>query len=96
MNGLNATVLGVSVDAPISNGAFASANGNAFELLSDYSRSAVAAYGIALKDFAGMSGYTASQRAVFVIDETGGVIFEWIADNPGQEPDYAAVQGALG
>jgi peroxiredoxin len=95
LNDLNATVLGISVDAPFSNGAFAAKNSLNFDLLSDYSRSTVSAYGVALENFAGMAGYTASQRAVFIIDEGGTVIYEWIGPNPGVEPDYAEVQAAL-
>ena len=95
LNSANGTVLGVSVDGPFSNAAFAKANNLEFQLLSDYSRSTVEAYGIALNDFAGMAGYTASQRAVFVIDEAGTVIYEWVAENPGIEPDYEAVKNAL-
>jgi len=95
LNDANATVLGISVDAPFSNGAFASANGVTFDILSDYKREAVAAYGIELHDFAGMAGYTASKRAVFVVNEEGAVTYEWVGPNPGVEPDYAAVKAAL-
>jgi len=92
---MNATILGISVDAPFSNAAFATKTGATFPILSDYNRSTVEAYGIALNDFAGMPGYTASQRAVFVIDETGNVSYEWIAPNPGVEPNYDEVKAAL-
>jgi peroxiredoxin len=92
---LGATVLGISVDAPFSNAAFASKTGATFPILSDYSRSTVEAYGVALNDFAGMPGYTASQRAVFIIDEEGNVSYEWIAPNPGVEPNYDEVKAAL-
>ena len=95
LNEVNATVLGISVDAPFSNGAFASKNDINFDLLSDYSRETVRAYGVALDDFAGMQGYTASKRAVFIVDEGGSVIYEWVGPNPGVEPDYSAVQAAL-
>ena len=95
LNDANATVLGISVDAPFSNGAFASANGVTFDILSDYKREVVEAYGVALHDFAGMAGYTASQRAVFVVNEEGAVTYEWVGPNPGVEPDYAAVKAAL-
>ena len=95
LNDANATVLGISVDAPFSNGAFASQNGVEFDILSDYARTAVAAYGIELNDFAGMPGYTASKRAVFVVNEEGQVTYEWVGPNPGVEPDYAAVKAAL-
>src|SRR5687767_5914836 len=43
-NGMNAAVLGISVDAPFSNAAFAEQNGLTFPILSDYKREAVAKY----------------------------------------------------
>lgn len=95
LNDANATVLGISADTPFSNGAFASANGLTFDLLSDYTRAVIEAYGIALHDFAGMAGYTASERAVFIVNEEGVVSYEWVGPNPGVEPDYAAVKAAL-
>lgn len=96
LNGLNASVVGISVDAPFSNAAFAAKNGVEYPLLSDYSRETVRAYGVALDNFAGMPGYTAAQRSVFIVNQDGVVTYEWIAPNPGVEPDYAAVQAALG
>src|SRR5262249_40585328 len=68
-NSLNAQVLGISVDSPFSNGAFAEKNNLNFPLLSDYTRDTVKKYGVALDDFAGMKGYTASRRAVYVLDK---------------------------
>ena len=85
-----ASTLGISVDAPFSNAAFAEANGISFPLLSDVHRSAVSAYGIALEDFV-IQGYTVAQRAVFVVEADGSIGFAWVAENPGQEPDYEAV-----
>jgi peroxiredoxin len=95
LNGLNAQVLAVSVDAPFANAAFAQRNQLTFPVLSDYAREATEAYGVALNNFAGMPGYTASQRAVFVVDEEGAITYTWIAPNPGVEPDYDAVKAAL-
>lgn len=95
LNNLKATVVGLSVDAPFSNAAFATQNGLEFSLLSDYDRAVTRAYGVALDNFAGMPGYTASQRAVFIVSTDGTVTYEWIAPNPGVEPDYAAIQAAL-
>ena len=95
LNDLNATVLGVSVDAPFSNAAFAERNQLNFPLLSDYNREATRAYDIALDDFAGMPGYTASKRAVFVIDASGTITYAWVGPNPGVEPNYDEVQKAV-
>lgn len=95
LNGLDAEVLGISVDAPFSNAAFAEKHSLNFPLLSDYAREATNAYGIAINDFAGMKGYTASKRAVYVVDREGTVQYAWEGPNPGVEPDYAAVKGAV-
>lgn len=94
-NTLNAVVLGVSVDAPFANAAFAEKNNLNFDILSDYDRSMVKDYGVAHDDFAGMAGYTAAKRSVFVVSGDGTVKYAWIADNPGQEPNYDEVKSAV-
>ena len=94
-NDLDATVYGISVDAPFANAAFAERNNLNFSILSDYARTAVQAYDVAHDDFAGMTGYTAAKRSVFVVDKQGKLRWSWVADNPGQEPDYAAVEAAV-
>jgi len=91
-NSMDAQVFGISVDAIFSQKAFSDANNLNFPLLSDYKRETVNAYGVALPNFAGMEGYTASERAVFVIDKDGVIRFKWIGENPGKEPDYDEVQ----
>lgn len=95
LNELNATVLGISVDAPFANNAFAGRNNLNFPILSDYTREAVRAYDIALDDFAGLPGYTAAKRAVFVVDPHGAIQYAWVGPNPGVEPDYDAVKQAV-
>ena len=96
LNDANVIVLGICVDARFSNAAFAEKNGLTFPILSDYTRSTVEAYGVALHDFAGMPGYTASERAVFIVDEDGDVMWKWVGENPGLQPDYDAVLAAVG
>ena len=91
-NSMNAQVFGISVDGIFAQKAFSDANNLNFPLLSDYNREVVTAYGVALPNFAGMDGYTASQRAVFVIDKEGVIKFKWVGENPGVEPDYDEVQ----
>jgi len=94
--GASAQVYGISVDMPFSNAAFAVKTQAGFPLLSDVHREATRAYGVSWPNFAGIAGLEVSNRSVFVVDEKGTVIYEWIAPNPGVEPDYAAVQAALG
>jgi peroxiredoxin len=94
-NELNAQVVGISVDAPFANKAFASQNNLQFPLLSDYSREVCKKYGGVHEDFAGLKGYSASKRAVYIVDAQGNIKYVWVSENPGIEPDYDAISTAL-
>ncbi len=94
-NALNAQVVGISVDAPIANKAFATQNNLQFPLLSDFNRTALKAYGIVHEGFSGLNGYSASKRSVFVLDKDGIVRYAWISDDPGVEPNYDEVTKAV-
>ena len=87
-------ILGICADSRFTNYAFAEKNDISFPILSDYTRSTIEDYGVALHDFAGMPGYTASERAVFIVDENGNVIWKWVGENPGVQPDYDEVLDA--
>ena len=76
-NNVNAVVYGISVDTPFSQKAWADQNNLNFTLLSDFNRSAVNAYGVALPNLAGIEGYVASQRAVFIVDGEGVIRYKW-------------------
>jgi glutaredoxin-dependent peroxiredoxin len=90
-NQLDVNVVGISVDGPFANAAFKKENNINFPLLSDFNRQAVKAYGNYHDNFAGISGYTASKRAVYVLDRDMNVRFQWVSENPGVEPDYAVI-----
>lgn len=90
-----AQVLGISVDAPAANNAFAAKNALKFPLLSDYSRYVSSLYCGLVNNFAGLVGLTASNRAAFVIDAAGTVTYAWISENPGVEPPYDEVKKAI-
>jgi glutaredoxin-dependent peroxiredoxin len=94
-NTLKAQIVGISVDSPFANKAFALQNNLQFPLLSDYSREVSKQYGGVHEDFAGLKGYSASKRAVFVLNENGIVKYVWISENPGVEPDYDEIVKAL-
>lgn len=95
LEALSAEVLGISVDSPWANGAFAAANRISFPLLSDYTREVSRQYGGVHEDFAGLKGYTAAKRAVFVLDGEGIVRYAWASDDPGREPPYGEIEAAL-
>jgi peroxiredoxin len=96
LNSLNAQVLGISVDGAFAQKAFSDQNNLNFPLLSDFQREAVNQYDLAIPNFAGMEGYIASKRAVYVVDGEGVVRYAWVGPNPGVEPDYDEVQAELG
>ncbi len=70
-NKLNAQVIGISVDAPAANKAFASHNHLEFPVLSDYTREVSKKYGGIYESFGGVKGLTAAKRSVFVVDLQG-------------------------
>ncbi len=95
LGSLNAQVVAVSVDSPFSNKGFADANSLTFPVLSDYTRETIRKYSGLIEDFAGLKGYTAAKRAVFVLDKSGVVKYAWISENPGVEPPYEDIKKAL-
>lgn len=94
-NALNAQIVGISVDASFANKEFAAKNNLQFPLLSDYTRTVCSVYAGVHEDFSGLKGYTASKRAVFVLDKSGVVKYSWISENPGVEPPYDEVSKAV-
>jgi peroxiredoxin len=91
----NADVIGVSVDVRFANAEFASKHNLPFPILSDYSRSTIKAYDVVWPDFAGMDGYNAATRSVFVIDGDGTVRYAWATeDSQGNQPPYDDVKTA--
>jgi len=93
--GLGGQILGVSVDSPFANMGFANAHNLSFPILSDYKRDVIRNYGLELPDFAGMDGYTAAKRSVFVLDSGGVIRYKWISDDPTIEPNYVEVEDAV-
>ncbi len=92
---LNAQLLGISVDGPFANKAFAEQHNLPFPLLCDYERQVVRLYDVYHEDFAGLKGYVAAKRSVFVLDPSGTVRYVWVTENPGIEPPYEEVFRAV-
>ena len=95
LNRLNAQVVAISVNDPFTNKAFSEANKLQFPILSDYGRETVRKFNVFHEDFAGLKGYTAAKRSVFVLDDKGVVRYRWISEDPGKEPNYDEVKDAL-
>lgn len=92
---MNGELVAISVDSPYASKAFAEKNNFTFPLLCDFNRDVVRKYGVELKDFGGMKGYTAATRAIFVLDDKGKVTYKWAAPNPGVLPNFDEVKKAL-
>jgi len=96
LNELKAQVVEISANDTFSNKGSAERNLLTFPLLSDYSRKVIRLYGIELKDFAGLKGYSVAKRSIFILDENGVVRYRWVSDDLGVEPNYRELEDALG
>jgi peroxiredoxin len=92
---LKAQVIGISVNDPFSNKAFAEKNKLPFPILSDYNHEVIKTYGVEAPDFGGLKGYTVAKRSIFVIDQSGIVRYVWSSEDPAVEPYYEEIEKAL-
>jgi peroxiredoxin len=89
-DGLNATILGISVDSPFTLAKFKEENNYQFDLLSDFNKEVSSAFGALYEEFVlGLKGV--SKRAAFVIDENQDVIYAEVLEDAGNLPDFAAI-----
>jgi peroxiredoxin len=90
---LGATVIGISVDSPFTQEAWAKANRIGITLVSDLNKETTKAYGVLFPMLAGIGDTSA--RAAFVIDRDGVVKYAEQTATPKDLPDFAAVKAAL-
>jgi len=95
LSNLPGQVVAVSVNDPFTNKAFADANKLQFPVLSDYTRDTIKRLNIFHSDFAGLKGYTAAKRSVFVLDGSGTLRYKWVSEDPTKEPNYQEIKAAL-
>jgi len=92
-SGMNADVIGISVDSPFAQEAWAKQNKIGITLASDLNKSTARAYGVLLDDLMGF-GSTAA-RAAFVIGKDGVVHYSEQTPTPKDLPNFEAVKAAL-
>lgn len=90
----DAVVLGISVDSPLAQKAWAQKEGITTQLLSDYGRQTIHAYDVVLPGFLGTQGEAAT-RSVFVIDGEGVIRYAEQTPVPTELPKFDKVQEAL-
>ncbi len=88
--GLDAQILGVSVDSPFTLAKFKEDQNYQFPLLSDFNKEVAAAYGALYDEFVfNLKGV--AKRAAFVIDENGKIAYAEVLENAGDLPNFAAI-----
>ncbi len=91
--GLNARVIGISVDTPFAQEAWAQKEGIKVTLASDLNKAVSKAYGVLLEDLLGMGSLSA--RAAFVIDKEGVIQYAEQTPTPKDLPDFDAIKAKL-
>jgi peroxiredoxin len=90
---LGADVIGISVDSPFTQEAWAKANKIGITLVSDLNKTTTKAYDVLFPMLAGIGDTSA--RAAFVIGPDGVVKYAEQTATPKDLPDFAAVKAAL-
>jgi peroxiredoxin len=91
---LNAEVLGISVDSVFTLAKFKEEQQYNFPLLSDFNKEVSLDYGSLYHDWIfDMKGV--SKRSAFLVDKNGIVQYAEVLENPGEQPDFKAIDAVL-
>lgn len=88
-------VLGVSVDSVFTLEKFKAEQQYNFSLLSDFNKTASTDYEAMHASFTDMDMQGVSKRSAFIIDKEGVLQYAEVLDNPGNLPDFAAIDKKL-
>ena len=91
---LGAEVIGLSVDSPFAQEAWAQKESIGLTLASDLNKDAANAYGVLFKGIAGIGD--SSARAAFVIDGAGVIQYSEQTPSPKELPNFEAIKAKLG
>jgi peroxiredoxin len=90
---LDAEVIGISVDSPFAQEAWAQKEKISIKLLSDLNKTVIKDYDVLFPGIAGIGD--ASARAAFVIDKQGKITYSEQTPTPKDLPNFEAVKAAL-
>lgn len=90
---LNADVIGISVDSPFAQEAWAQKENIGITLASDLNKKTAADYGVLLDDLLGFG--STSARAAFVVDKQGVVQYAEQTPTPKDLPNFDAIKETL-
>lgn len=92
-SGLDAQVIGVSVDSPFVVQRFAAETKAGFPIVSDFNKEAMRAFDVMYEDYFGLRGV--AKRSAFVIDREGVVRYSWVDEDSGVLPPFEEIRQAL-
>ncbi|HEV7401799.1 MAG TPA: redoxin domain-containing protein [Chthoniobacteraceae bacterium] len=90
---LDAEVVGISIDTPFAQEAWAQQKGIGITLASDLNKLVTKAYDVVLEDLVGIG--SAARRAAFVIDKQGVIQYAEATPTPKDLPNLEAVKAKL-
>ena len=91
---LNAEVLGISVDSVFTLAKYKEEQQYNFPLLSDFNKEVSHLYGSLYHDWIlDMKGV--SKRSAFLVDKDGLIQYAEVLENPGEQPDFKAIDSTL-
>jgi peroxiredoxin len=88
-------VLGISVDSVYTLAKFKEQEHYNFSLLSDFNKEVSALYGSLYESFGDMQMAGVSKRSAFIADKNGIIQYAEVLDNPGEVPDFTAIDQKL-
>lgn len=93
-NGLDAVVLGISIDSPFVLAKYKTEQNLNFDLLSDFNKTTSEAYGSLYETFIlGTKGV--SKRSAFVVDKNGIVRYAEVLENASEIPNFDNINATL-
>jgi peroxiredoxin len=91
--GLDAQVLGISVDSPFVTDRFRADENIPFPILSDFNKTVASNYGVLYEDLKGLKGV--AKRSAFVIGADGKVAYAWVTEDPLVQVPFDEVKAAV-
>ena len=90
---LGAKVYGISVDTPYTQNAFIKANALTTEMVSDFNKEAIRAFGVVHEEINGLKGMP--KRSVFIIGKDGKIKYKWVSEVPKNPPNFDELKSEL-
>ena len=88
-------VVAISVDMPFTLGKFKELQNLSFDLLSDFNKEAITAYGNLCENWTSMNLKGVAKRSAFVVDANGIIQYAEVLENAGDMPNFAAINETI-